>query len=140
MIKRLFAVLVLTAISACVHNDPHTRNIIKTDLRNKDGKLVAIFRNTGRQVVSFDYTLADKGNVVHVDADGPNSGLVSNLYPGEDREVSHPSQKSIIWPKIGAVTYGRRSIEELERIYKPISAAQAAQAAKMDLLPPPAAN
>jgi hypothetical protein len=121
--KYLSALIAIALVPACVHNDPHARNVVHTKLRNEDGKLVVIFRNVGRQVVSFDYTIADKPTVPHVDSEGKNSGLVANLYPGEERPMQdYPMQKSIIWPKIGTLTYGRRSMDQLEKMYRPLSA------------------
>lgn len=123
--KYLIAVLAIASLSACVHNDPHARNVVRTKLRNEDGKLVVLFRNVGRQVVSFDYTIADQANIPHVDSEGKNSGLIMNLYPGEERPTQdYPMQKSVIWPKIGTLTYGRRSFEDLEKLYRPLAAKQ----------------
>ncbi|MEM9480911.1 MAG: hypothetical protein AAGA58_14750, partial [Verrucomicrobiota bacterium] len=47
-------------------------------------------RNVGREVLSFDYTISDEPGVPHVDQEGPNSGLMANLYPGEVREIENP--------------------------------------------------
>ena len=80
---------------------------------------VVKFRNTGREVVSFDYTIADEGGVPHVDSDGPNSGFIPNLYPGVEVEVKNPTKKLGIWATLGTVTYGKRTSEELAKIYKP---------------------
>lgn len=77
------------------------------------------FRNTGTQVISFDYTIADEQGVPHVDADGPNSGLVENLYPGEEREVPNPLNRMAVFVTLGRVTYGKQEQLELMRIYRP---------------------
>jgi len=77
------------------------------------------FRNVGREVLSFDYTIADEGGVPHVDAEGPNSGLVENLYPGAEVKVDNPTQSLTVWATLGRVTYGKRPKEELSVIYSP---------------------
>lgn len=77
------------------------------------------FRNVGREVLSFDYTIADEGGVPHVDAEGPNSGLVENLYPGAEVKVDNPTQSLAVWATLGRVTYGKRPKEELSVIYAP---------------------
>jgi len=84
------------------------------------------FRNAGRQLVSFDYTVADQRGVPHVDRDGPNSGLVSNLYPGATVEVANPLKRKRVWVMLGTVTYGKKTADELEAIYRPgaLSAAE----------------
>lgn len=77
------------------------------------------FRNVGREILSFDYTLADEPGVPHVDSLGPRSGMVENLYPGDEVEVPNPTKKMTIWATLGAVTYGKRSKDELSSLYKP---------------------
>lgn len=77
------------------------------------------FRNIGREVMSFDYTVADEPGVPHVDQAGPNSGLVSNLYPGAEVEMPNPTNSMAVWVTIGAVTYGKKTVSELDAIYKP---------------------
>lgn len=76
------------------------------------------FRNVGRDIMSFDYTIADEPGVPHVDRDGPNSGLIENLYPGAEVEVKNPKNKMAIYATIGTVTYGKKTPEELEAIYR----------------------
>lgn len=76
------------------------------------------FRNAGGQIVSFDYTAADRRGVPHVDRDGPNSGLVSNLYPGATIEVVNPLKKKDLWVTLGTVTYGKKTVTELNTIYR----------------------
>jgi hypothetical protein len=77
------------------------------------------FRNIGREIVSFDYTLADEPGVPHVDSLGPRSGLVENLYPGDEVEVPNPTKRMTIWGTLGTVTYGKRTKDDLAAIYKP---------------------
>ncbi|MEM7143689.1 MAG: hypothetical protein AAF591_01050 [Verrucomicrobiota bacterium] len=91
-----------------------------------------VFRNVGRQVMSFDYTIGDEPGIPHVDMDGPNSGLIENLYPGEEKEVLNPMNKMTIWATLGTVTYGKQTKEEIERIYK---TDQAMLAADVQALP-----
>jgi hypothetical protein len=80
------------------------------------------FRNIGREILSFDYTIADEGGVPHVDAEGPNSGLVENLYPGAEVKVDNPTESMKVWVTLGKVTYGKRPTEELKSIYDASSA------------------
>ncbi len=75
------------------------------------------FRNVGREVLSFDYTIADEAGVPHVDADGPNSGVIENLYPGAEVKVDNPTECMKVWVTLGKVTYGKRPKEELKGIY-----------------------
>ena len=77
------------------------------------------FRNVGIEVLSFDYTLADEPGVPHVDAEGPNSGTVENLYPGSEAEVPNPTKCMTIHATLGTVTYGKKTKTELSGIYKP---------------------
>ncbi len=77
------------------------------------------FRNVGRDILSFDYTIADEPGVPHIDRDGPNSGLVENLYPGAEVEVKNPRNNMAIWATIGTVVYGKKTPEEIEAIYRP---------------------
>ena len=84
------------------------------------------FRNVGTQVVSFDYTIADEPGVPHMDAEGPNSGLVENLYPGAEASVKNPTKSmKDVYVVMGRVTYGKRTSEQLAKQYKPSSVAQA---------------
>lgn len=81
------------------------------------------FRNVGREVLSFDYTIADEEGVPHVDAEGPNSGVVENLYPGAEVKVENPTESMTVYVTLGKVTYGKRPQEELKGIYSPSSVA-----------------
>lgn len=76
------------------------------------------FRNAGRDVVSFDYTVADQPNVPHVDRDGSDSGFVANLYPGATIEVVNPKKIKRVWVTLGTITYGRRTTADLDAIYR----------------------
>lgn len=88
------------------------------------------FRNVGDQIVSFDYTIADEPGVPHTDAEGPNSGLVENLYPGAEASVKNPTKSmDDVFVVLGKVTYGKRTSEQLAKQYKPSSVAQASSPA-----------
>ncbi len=77
------------------------------------------FRNVGREILSFDYTVADEPGVPHVDKFGPNSGFVENLYPGAEIEVPNPMNRMAVHVTLGTVTYGKKSSSDLESIYNP---------------------
>jgi hypothetical protein len=100
------------------------------------------FRNIGREILSFDYTLADEDRVPHVDSAGPNSGLVENLYPGAEVEVANPMNTMTVWATLGTVTYGKKTKEELAGIYKldqsqPVGIVAPATGAETTLIPLP---
>ena len=80
------------------------------------------FRNVGKEVMSFDYTISDEAGVPHVDAEGPNSGLVENLYPGVEVEVPNPTKRMTVYATLGTVTYGRQTKQQINAIYKPANA------------------
>lgn len=92
------------------------------------------FRNTGNDVVSFDYTISDEPGVPHVDADGPNSGLIENLYPGAEIEVKNTLNRMAVFVTHGRVTHGKKTSSELLAIYRP-NAAPAALGGAFDALP-----
>jgi hypothetical protein len=77
------------------------------------------FRNVGRDVLSFDYTIADEGGVPHIDSEGPNSGVVENLYPGAEVKVENPTESMTVYVTLGKVTYGKRPQDELKTLYSP---------------------
>jgi hypothetical protein len=93
------------------------------------------FRNTGNDVISFDYTIADEPGVPHVDADGPNSGLIENLYPGAEVEVKNPLNRMAVFVTHGRVTHGRKTGSELQAIYRPHAPVAAMDALAPDALP-----
>ena len=78
------------------------------------------FRNLGSQIVSFDYTIGDEPGIPHVDCLGPNSGLIENLYPGAEAQVKNPvkSMKGV-YVTMGRTTYGKKTSEQLAKMYKP---------------------
>ncbi len=94
---------------------------VKREFVDEDSPLknAILFRNVGRDIVSFDYTVADEPGIPHVDMDGPNSGLVENLYPGEEREVPNPSNLKNVFSALGKVTRGKKTPEELDTLYNP---------------------
>jgi hypothetical protein len=77
------------------------------------------FRNAGTEVVSFDYTVSDQRQVPHVDREGPNSGLVKNLYPGATLEVANPLKLKRVFVTLGTVTYGKKTEVELDALFRP---------------------
>lgn len=77
------------------------------------------FRNTGNQVVTFDYTISDEPGVPHIDADGPNSGLVENLYPGAEVEFKNPFNRMAVFVTLGRVTPGHLDASKIREIYRP---------------------
>lgn len=92
------------------------------------------FRNIGKEVISFDYTITDDPTVPHIDCLGPNSGLIENLYPGAEILVKNPTKPTeLVGPVpgvlsgkrgsvhmvLGRITYGKRTSDELARSYKP---------------------
>jgi hypothetical protein len=93
------------------------------------------FRNVGRQVASFDYTVADQRGVPHVDRDGPDSGFVANLYPGAEVEVVNPKKVKRVWVTLGTITYGRKTNPELDAVYRSTAALTAQQTAEPSLIP-----
>jgi hypothetical protein len=93
------------------------------------------FRNVGRQVASFDYTVADQRGVPHVDRDGPDSGFVANLYPGAEVEVVNPKKAKRVWVTLGTITYGRKTNPELDAIYRSTAALATQQTPEPSLIP-----
>lgn len=87
------------------------------------------FRNVGTDIISFDYTIADEAGVPHTDAEGPNSGVIENLYPGAEASVKNPTKSKHAYIVLGRVTHGRKSAEELTRVYRPNAAKLAAASA-----------
>jgi len=132
MMKR-FAPLLLSAsllLTACtviesrqhpVANTPvtwrHVTEVIDEEVVQHSVK----FRNTGSDIVSFDYTIVDAVGVPHVDSAGPNSGLVENLYPGAETMVKNPIKGHARDVILGRMTFGKRSTEQLAKVYKPWS-------------------
>ena len=92
------------------------------------------FRNVGREVLSFDYTVSDEVGVPHVDQFGPNSGLVKNLYPGAEIEMPNPSNLKALHVTLGTVTYGKKDENILRNIYDPKKAYEQATEPSGDLL------
>jgi hypothetical protein len=86
------------------------------------------FRNVGNQIVSFDYTIADEPDVPHTDAEGPNSGVIENLYPGAEASVKNPTKSQHAYVVLGRVTHGRKSADEITKLYRPNAAKTAAAA------------
>jgi hypothetical protein len=149
MISRLSLFALLTvALSSCsvMESKPvtltgapvtwrHVSEIIDEEIVQHSVK----FRNIGQQVVSFDYTLVDDSYVPHMDAAGPNSGLVENLYPGAEVSVKNPLKNDTVAVQLGRVTYGKRTTEQLAKTYKPwtVTPMAASDASAGGLLPLP---
>ncbi|MEM6911190.1 MAG: hypothetical protein AAF555_06360 [Verrucomicrobiota bacterium] len=75
------------------------------------------FRNTGTQIISFDYTIADVAGVPHIDYQGANSGLIENLYPGQEVELDNPWNQMNVHVSFGKVVFGKKTSEGLDKIY-----------------------
>jgi hypothetical protein len=145
----IFGTLTLLALASCktisskpifIQDTPVTYQKISDMVDEETIDYSVKFRNTGSQIISFDYTLTDSPTVPHTDAEGPNSGLIENLYPGAEASVKNPIKDSKnTFIALGKVTYGRRSSDQLAKQYKPsyvapsVSAAAAGSAA---ILPP----
>ncbi|MEM8953706.1 MAG: hypothetical protein AAGD22_06110 [Verrucomicrobiota bacterium] len=104
---------------------------VKSEVIHEDEPLEysVVFRNVGREIMTFDYTIGDEPDIPHVDKDGPNSGLIENLYPGQEIEVENPMNKMTIWATLGTVTYGKQTRQMIEKIYDTDQAMFAADAA-----------
>jgi hypothetical protein len=96
--------------------------VSEVDYETETVEYFVIFRNVGTQVLTFDYTIADEEGVVHIDQDGPNSGLIENLYPGAQERVPNPVDSLSVWVTLGSVTYGKKNSFELENVYRPDAA------------------
>ncbi len=93
---------------------------VKSEIIDEENLLYSVvFRNTGREIVSFGYTIADEEDVVHVDVEGPNSGLIENLYPGAEVEVESPIQRIALHVTLGTVVYGKQSSEKISQFFRP---------------------
>lgn len=131
MTGRLITILlggVLLATSGCqslytkrVNFQNHPIGIVVKDevIDEETVEYSVVFRNVGREVISFDYTIADEPGVPHVDSQGPNSGLIENLYPGAEVEVDNPVDTFAVWVTIGTVTYGKKPASQIQQIYQP---------------------
>jgi hypothetical protein len=87
------------------------------------------FRNVGTSIISFDYTISDEPGVPHTDAEGPNSGVIENLYPGAEASVKNPIQdEDGVYVVLGKVVHGRKAADEITRTFKPNAAKTAAAA------------
>lgn len=128
MLKRLLTALPLLILTSCsvMQSDqfalPGTSITWRAVNEVVDEEIVqhsVKFRNTGSQIVSFDYTIVDDSNVPHVDAGGPNSGLVENLYPGAEVSVKNTWAHDDVAIHAGRITYGKRDSAQLAKTYKP---------------------
>ncbi len=148
--RLLLCAVVSASFSACVvrDNQPTSRNLrvfkqhpisvrIHSKVIDEDSPVeyTIRFRNVGRQVASFDYTVSDQKGVPHVDRDGPDSGFIPNLYPGAEVEVVNPKKIKRVWVTLGTISYGRKSNPELEAIYRPSTVLNAEQSAATALIP-----
>ena len=87
------------------------------------------FRNIGPDIVSFDYTIADRADVPHLDRNGPNSGLVPNLYPGVEVAVPNTLKRSNVIVSVGKVIHGKKTLEQLQAVYPSDATSRLADAA-----------
>jgi hypothetical protein len=115
--------------SGAFTRDPVSWKVASREIDEDTSEHTIIFRNFGQQVLSFDYTVADESGVPHVDADGPNSGLIENLYPGAQVEVKNPWKRSRVAISVGKVTRDKKSTEALAAIYRPGAAAEGGKSA-----------
>lgn len=115
----LSACTVIESKQVPVANTPvtwrHVTEVVDEEIINHSVK----FRNIGRDIVSFDYTIVDVAGVPHVDSAGPNSGLVENLYPGAETQVKNPLKGDAEDVILGRMTFGKRTSEQLAKAYKP---------------------
>ncbi len=100
-------------------NHPIAVRVLNKVVDDERVEYTVVFRNVGREVVSFDYTIADEPGVPHIDSQGPNSGLIENLYPGSEVEVENPTGKMAVWITLGEVVYGKRDKEMIQQVFKP---------------------
>ncbi|HCN77593.1 MAG TPA: hypothetical protein DIT13_10430 [Verrucomicrobiales bacterium] len=125
----ILAAAILAGLSSCktmtsdpvvIGDSPVTYRLVSEIVDEETLEHSVKFRNIGQQVVSFDYTLADDASVPHLDCLGPNSGLVENLYPGAEATVKNTLGKSRgVHVVLGRITAGKKSGEQLARVYKP---------------------
>lgn len=137
-IRHLLVVSLAAALASCATvssariqfpNHPVSMQVLNRIIDEDNADHLLRFRNTGTEVISFDYTVADTPNVPHLDASGPNSGYVKNLYPGEEREVPNPWKRMRVFVSIGTMTYGKKADDVLQKIYRPDQAVVAPAAA-----------
>jgi hypothetical protein len=123
-----FSLILILGISACTtmqskrivfEKHPIALRVVSTVVDEEKIVYTIKFRNVGREIVSFDYTIADEAGVPHVDKFGPNSGFVEKLYPGAEVQVPNPMEKMAVFVTLGTVTYGKRTSEELDHVYHP---------------------
>lgn len=120
----------VTTARATFPNAPVAWQLVSEMIDEETIEHTVKFRNIGSQVISFDYTIADEAGVPHTDAEGPNSGLVENLYPGAEASVKNPmKQMRGTYVILGRVTYGKKDSASLARLYKPSAAKAAASTA-----------
>lgn len=100
-------------------NHPIAVRILSKVVDEETIDYTVVFRNVGREVVSFDYTIADEPGVPHIDSQGPNSGLIENLYPGAEVEVENPTKKMAVWITLGEVVYGKRDKGMIQQVFTP---------------------
>ena len=141
LLRALICATALAGMTACqtystkrvvFKNHPIAVYVVNKVVDEETIEYGAKFRNVGREILSFDYTLADEPGVAHVDGEGPNSGLVENLYPGAEVEVKNPLNRLAIHATLGVVTYGKKTKDELNAIYHADKTGQSA----VDGLPP----
>jgi hypothetical protein len=131
--RLLFSALAVLALANCktitsglatFPNAPVSYQAVSDMIDEETIEHTVKFRNMGNKIISFDYTIADAPDVPHTDAEGPNSGLVENLYPGVEASVKNPTKsRKKLFIVLGKVTYGKQTSEQLAKQYKPSSLA-----------------
>ena len=118
-----------------IGDSPVAYQLVSEIVDEESLELSVKFSNVCPKIVSFDYTIAYAPNVPHVDCLGPNSGLVENLYPGAEAIVKNPLASKHVTVNLGRLTLGKKTSEELARVYKPGTLTAPAASPATDLLP-----
>jgi hypothetical protein len=112
----------MTPMRPAIPNTPVAYQLVSEMVDEETIDYTVKFRNIGSSIISFDYTIADEAGVPHTDAEGPNSGVVENLYPGAEASVKNPTKSKHAYIVLGRVTQGRKSADEITRLYRPNAA------------------
>lgn len=122
----LFSLAICLALTGCiggptkkftVADQPVTGKAFSRPIDDENLEFIFAFKNQGTEIVSFDYTIADQPNVPHIDAGGPNSGLIENLYPGAQIELKNPYKTNNVYLALGKVVVGKSTPEQIRTRY-----------------------